>query len=284
MLYIRVHAPFLLVLLVIVVISASASELKVRLTGPEHIDRVEDLKVISTITNAGTKSLDILHDPHGLLSDLPTDKFSITNHWNAQPRFTGVRAKFSPIFAIESGAYTTLEPGQSIAIEHDLSKAYDFSTSGAGEYTIRASGCFYVVDALGDAIPSYAEIAHHIAKIGVKLVLPQKKPVPERRPKFAGCTASQESQIASAIPVAERYVQNAFDHLQSHNSGTPRYTTWFGQYNSERHSTALSHFEKIHGNNFSSFTFVCFCSRPGTFAYVAPDQSVLHPRAFLSKY
>ncbi|KAK2461275.1 hypothetical protein APHAL10511_006802 [Amanita phalloides] len=264
-------SPFILLLAVSAALAAS--ELKIRLSGPEYIDHVMDLKVISTMINGGKKTLNILHDPRGLLSDLPADKFLITKVQNHQPKFIGIKAKFVPTFAADSGAYTTLKPGQSIAVEHNLSIAYDFSTSGVGEYTFLTSGCLYVVDDSGEVSPFHAEVEHHVAKIGAKLMHPRRTgTVSERRPKFVGCSSSQESQIAFAIPTAVRYAKTAFNHLQTHKSGTPRYTTWFGEYDHERHNTVLSHFKRLHDNGFSSFKYDCSCSNAEVFAYVYPDQ------------
>jgi len=85
-----------------------------------------------------------------------------------------------------------------------VSAAYDFSISGAGEYTFRTSGCFHVVDAIGNIEPISADPGHHIAKIAVKLARPTEgKTVLEERAKFIG----RESEITSAISITKRYVQ-----------------------------------------------------------------------------
>jgi peptidyl-Lys metalloendopeptidase len=168
---------------------------------------------------------------------------------------------------------------------------------GAGDYTFRASGCFYVVDAMGNIEPISADPGHHIAKIAVKLARPTtEKTVLEERAKFIGCSSSQESEITSAISITTRYVQNAFEcvmllvlqrrgllflycsYLQEHASGTARYIAWFGDYTDQRHGTVLSHFEHIHENDFSSFTYDCTCSDADVFAFVYPDQSVMRSR------
>lgn len=174
-----------------------------------------------------------------------------------------------------------------------MSAAYDFSTSGVGDYTIRASGCFYVVDTFGDIMPISADTGHHIAKIAVKLARPTaEKTVVEKRAKFIGCSSSQESEITSAIPITTRYVQHALkcvtllvsqrldslcycSYLQEHTSGTARYIAWFGDYADQRHGTVLSHFQHIDGCDFSSFTYDCTCSDADVFAFVHPDQSVI---------
>ncbi|CDO73189.1 hypothetical protein BN946_scf185007.g244 [Trametes cinnabarina] len=51
-----------------------------------------------------------------------------------------------------------------------------------------------------------------------------------------------------------------------------RYTTWFGSYTSSHHNTVLSHYTKMNGNNYSSFTYDCTCTDPSTYAYVYPDN------------
>ena len=64
----------------------------------------------------------------------------------------------------------------------------------------------------------------------------------------------------------------AKSYLSSHTSSTTRYTTWFGTYSSSRHSTVLSHFSKISGSDFSSFTYDCTCTESDTYAYVYADN------------
>ncbi|KAF8637837.1 hypothetical protein AX17_002466 [Amanita inopinata Kibby_2008] len=248
--------------------------LNVKITGPRLINNVGDLKVSSTVTNTGNETLKLLHDPSGLLSDLPTNKFIVRNSHRVPLAFTGVKAKFVPTVAIGARIYSTLEPGQSISVEHDLSRAYDFNGAGEGEYIVQANELFYAIQTSGKVLPLSAGTEHFIMNIRRRLVT---KPAVEfgiltGHTIFEGCSASEQSEINLAAPAAQRYVEAAYDYFRSHNSGSPRYTTWFGEYDHDRHGIALSHFQAMRNGNFSQFTYDCTCSKPEVFAYVYPHQ------------
>jgi len=96
----------------------------IRLTehiGPESVNAVDKLQVLTTITNTGDEKVKVLNDPYGPLSPLPTDTFTITNASGAKPAFTGIKAKYLPAVAVLLGAYTELGPGQSTGVLHNRS-------------------------------------------------------------------------------------------------------------------------------------------------------------------
>ncbi|KAF4622417.1 hypothetical protein D9613_009126 [Agrocybe pediades] len=116
--------------------------LSVSLSGPEYVRKIQDLKVVATITNTGSETLRILQDPNTILSDAPTEKFSVVTDERGEGEgltFIGMRVLYSPKVAAQQHEYVTLGPGLSLQIEHDLSRIYDFSSSsvsGSGTYTI----------------------------------------------------------------------------------------------------------------------------------------------------
>ena len=87
--------------------------------GSQAVDSVEDLKIVATITNTGDETLKVLNDPRGPLNNLPTDTFVITDAKGSQPLFTGIKLKYVLKTAAALEAYTTLVPGESVAVEHN---------------------------------------------------------------------------------------------------------------------------------------------------------------------
>ncbi|PFH49566.1 hypothetical protein AMATHDRAFT_76123 [Amanita thiersii Skay4041] len=253
---------------------SAASDLHVKVTGPEVVHRVEDFVVITTVTNTGQETFKVLHDPISSLSDLPGDTFSIVGGHGVQPRFTGIRAKFVPHVAAESNGFTVLAPGQSLSVKHDIFRAYDFRSSGPGKYRIHPNNVFHAINECDETVIIYADIQHHIAKLsGTLAVTHPKAPTDvERNPKFSSCSSSQQAQIVTTIPVVQHYAKQAYNDLVSHMGDTSRYTTWFGRYDDHRHLTVQTHFNKIQSNDFSEYTYDCSCSRPGVFAYVYPGK------------
>ncbi|KAG8701833.1 hypothetical protein FRC11_011871, partial [Ceratobasidium sp. 423] len=92
--------------------------------------------VKATVTNTGSETLKLLRDPRSVLSDAETDTFTVTGA-NGPPSFRGIMVKYSPDFILQENdptSFIVLAPGQSHEVVHDLSRAFDFGPSGAGEY------------------------------------------------------------------------------------------------------------------------------------------------------
>ncbi|PFH50593.1 hypothetical protein AMATHDRAFT_75492 [Amanita thiersii Skay4041] len=250
---------------------SAAPSLSLKVDGPASVDTVADLKVTATITNTGDETVKVLNDPYSALSKLPTNTFKITDTSGAKPSFTGIKAKYVPNSDAALSSFTTLAPGQSVSVEHDLSQAYNFTTPGAGAYSVEARNLFYVIDeATNEAVPTYATAEAHSAKLSG--VLAVARPSVSKRAVFNGCSSTQQSGLNSAASAAQSYASSALSYLNAHLSATTRYVTWFGTYTSTRHSTVQSHFSHISSNSFSSFTYDCTCTDSGTYAYVFPDD------------
>jgi len=251
---------------------SAAPGLSVKVAGPATVNGVDNLKVQTTVTNTGDEILKILNDPHSPLSRLPANTFTITDANGASPAFSGIKVKYVPAAAIAAGkdAITTLAPGQSVVVEHDLSEAYNFSKSGEGAYAVEANNLFYIVDPSNKAVPLYANAEAHVAKLTGKLAVVRSTQI--KRATFNGCSSTQQSQLNTAASSAQSYAAGALSYLNANSAGTTRYTTWFGTYTSARHSIAQGHFSNLNGNSYSSYTFDCTCTDSGTYAYVYPDS------------
>jgi len=88
------------------------------------VDSVEDLKLVATLTNNGAETVQILNDPRGALSKMPTDTFAISDASGSTPSFSGIKVKYVPEHAAKLGAYTTLKAGESVEIEHHRELSY----------------------------------------------------------------------------------------------------------------------------------------------------------------
>ena len=114
-----------LIALVAIATAASVSAtpaLSVQVTGPATVDGVENLKVVTIVTNTGDETLKLLNHPNGVMDTLPTDTFTITNDGGDSPDFIGVRASYSPELAALSTnpwAVTVIAPGTSVSFTHD---------------------------------------------------------------------------------------------------------------------------------------------------------------------
>ncbi|KAF7763478.1 hypothetical protein Agabi119p4_8015 [Agaricus bisporus var. burnettii] len=249
----------------------AAPSISLKVTGSDSMSSVGDLKVTATVTNTGDETVKLLNDPHSPLSTLPADTFDISSDANgARPSFSGIKAKYVPEVAAARKAFTTLAPGQSIEVVHDLSEAYSFNEVNEGSYAIKARNLFYLVDDSAKVTPIHATTEAHTARLSGNLST--TRPTIQKRASYVGCTASEQSILVSAASAAQNYASGARSYLQSHTSSSSRFTTWFGTYTSSHHNTVLDHFSKISSNDFSSYTYDCTCNDAGVFAFVFPDQ------------
>lgn len=83
------------------------------------------------------------------------------------------------------------------------------------------------------------------------------------------CSPDRQLWLYVATTVAQDYAKDGYNYLQSLSSGTDLYTTWFGYYTTGRKNIVQGRFKLINGNQFSTFTYDCTCTKPNTFAYVS---------------
>ncbi|KAK7438480.1 hypothetical protein VKT23_018095 [Stygiomarasmius scandens] len=279
--------------LFIYALSVSATqELTLKLSGTELADGVDNLKVTAKLTNTGDETLRVLNDPRSVLSSHPTNTFSISDADGASPSFNGMRVKYSPNSAARTNGthtFTTLTPGESVEVEHDLSYAYNFTLSGQSLYNIAPSRKFYVVD------PETLEVhrlkakleTDHQAKLQGRLAVSRRASNTrakrcnectedeETGPFFNGCSAKQKRQIKRAAHAATRYAKKAFHYLSNHTEGTERYEAWFGNFSETRHSTVMEHYSNMVSQGYKNYTYDCStCDEEDTFAYVYTEEYV----------
>ncbi|KAG6812864.1 hypothetical protein H0H92_015792 [Tricholoma furcatifolium] len=269
--------PFVFVLIALPVIVSGLAGLSVKTTGPSTVENVENLQVVTTITNTGDVPLSLLNDPKSPLNPLPADTFRIIDNTGVAPVFTGIVAKYVHASAIAAGgdAITVLDPGRSVNVEHDLSEAYSFSKEG--EYTVTPNTLFYFVDSAKQisAISATVEGTYTTKLSGrFEVPCPSHSDNGHPGPSFVGCSASQQASILNATEYAWTYAWEAFMYLRKPTITTSqRYVTWFGTYDSARHSIVEDHYQRISSPpSFPSFTYNCACTAPGTWGYVKPTE------------
>ncbi|KAH8823607.1 peptidyl-Lys metalloendopeptidase [Flagelloscypha sp. PMI_526] len=258
----------------------AAAPLTISLYSAESVSETQNLTVTARIQNTGKVALKILNDPNGLLSTLPTNKFRVSHEGGDVP-FVGAVAKYNPETLFESkdkSLFTFLEPGQTFNVTHNLNEAYNFSAIDFDqnenryikistlefEYFIATSKTNdFKTFAIVPILPPPIWVDRHWFPIFYYLITPHEN--------YVGCTKNQQTDIHDASVRASIYADSAVRYLGANTAGTPRYTTWFGTYDSGRHSTVLSHFASIHKNDLMGFTYDCTCTDAGVYAFVYPN-------------
>lgn len=256
-------------------VSATRS-VTVKTTGPESVSHLKDLVVKVTLTNTGDQTLKLLKDPRGALSPFPGNSFGITKEDGCHPKFIGAKSKYAKQYIAANGtdeSFVILHPGHKYSVDHSLSKAYNFSTCGTGKYSFEAHPHFYAVDKTHAIIPIVAtETIPTTIELTGDLMPPVRGHLHRRGAGFTGCTAQEKDIIKKAAAAAQVYAVNTYHYLQNNTKPTPRYTTWFGNWTTKRHSTVVSSFSHIQGYPFSKYWFDCTCQDPESYAYVYPDH------------
>ncbi|KAI0785485.1 peptidyl-Lys metalloendopeptidase [Irpex lacteus] len=259
-------------------LSVSATpQLSVKLSGAWKVNDASDLKVTATVTNTGDENLKLLNDPRGPLSNkLPTETFQITHQDSGtKPSFTGAVVKYVPSTAIRIGgadAFTVLAPGQSVSVEHDLSEAYDFASSGQGLYTLTGGNQFFFVDPDTNEPTLITASTVQPHTLSVTSEATTSRPSPVKREAYTACTTDQQTAITAAAAMAQSMVADSFNYVQAHTTRTIRYQVWFGAYSDANHATVLTNFANLNNGSYAAYSYDCSCDIPSVYGYARPDQ------------
>ncbi|KAH7332734.1 hypothetical protein B0J17DRAFT_721888 [Rhizoctonia solani] len=261
--------------------SASVPGLSILLSVPESASNIDDLAIKTMVKNTGSETLKLLNDPRTVLSTAPTKTFIITKDDDG-PEFTGMIVKYSPQHAIRDNIpdhFTVLAPGESFQRTHSLAGAYNFTRAGPGEFKIDAYNRFHHMDESGKLIPIEATTQPAKFALSGGLVSVRKthrsklRPVKRQGVMTVGCDNTQASTILGAVAQAEKYATGAVDYMKSLTTGSPRYTSWFGAWDTQRAATVASHYANIIGDaSIASYDCAPAMCEPNDFAYVFADQ------------
>jgi len=247
----------------------AAARLEARLeTSRAALQTGDEALVQFSLTNAGDRAAQVLrwHTP---FQGVDADLFEVT--WNGEA-VTYLGREFKRP-APQPSDYLTLRPGQSLSASVPLNSLYDLSRPG--EYTVRYRS---------ELSDPFARATDDAAAASGVLVLwlegedlsdlagMEAGPEPDAlTPSFRNCSSTRQSSLKTALNSAQTYSTGALSYLNGGTAG-PRYTTWFGSYNSTRYSTVRSHFSKIDSAfRTKTFTFDCGCT-DSAYAYVYPSQ------------
>ena len=179
--------------------------------------------------------------------------------------------------------FAILRPGQSYRSVVQLADAYDMRKSGTYTITL-ASSLQHGSMSDGSMLKSSRGLPLTLQSAPLRVYATGKLPALKRPGgggggstnngvATIGCSATQISQIGTAVASARTYSEGAKGYL----AGTlgPRYTTWFGAYTSTRGATVTQNFTKIDAamdKADNSISINCGCTTKNTYAYVYPND------------
>jgi peptidyl-Lys metalloendopeptidase len=176
---------------------------------------------------------------------------------------------------VKGADYINLKPGEDLVRTVVISDFYDFSATGTYNlsykvtsnqlYSEKGSGTLNNADSLVSN-----EIELKVAGRPAK-DLPVSPDAVTGTTSYNKCTTTQQTSLVSARNQASLYSGGALSYLNANTQG-PRYTTWFGVYDSARYSTVKTHFTAISSAmDTKPVTFDCGCKK-NYYAYVYPTK------------
>lgn len=172
--------------------------------------------------------------------------------------------------------YLTLKSGDSITYPVNLGQYYDLSANGRYEISFLVAS-YHLYDEKGNSFKGAEVLASETVSLKVEGRQSKVKPTPPPPPPpggttFNACTTAQQATLLDARAQAKTYAAQAENYLLGINSGTSRYTEWFGLFTSDRYNTVRTHFTKISDAwDNAAVTFDCKCKQ-NAYAYVYPSQ------------
>lgn len=264
----------------LVALSAQANPLEVSLTpGPS------EGTVTVNLSNTSSQAVSILSWDTPFESTLSSDVFRIeriTKEWplvESAP-YIGREVKRA---APDADNYLTVEAGASVSHVVELNDYYQIDKSDTRQ--VRFVGDIRYVENAADQsaittrkVSSPAEL--DVSKMESNSLTVSVQPAIERRvltPAYNSCSVDEQTDILAAANVAEQLVITAVEDLTGlavdARAGSPRYSTWFGEYTEARFNRVVSNFESMEtALQEETLRFDCGCDEQGTYAYVYPNR------------
>jgi peptidyl-Lys metalloendopeptidase len=236
----------------------------------QTLGKSDEVAVVVTMTNtsAVTEYLLTWQTPFGAVE---APLFEVTRDGQPVP-YLGRQVKRT---APTPADYIALAPGASRSVRVELSSLYAMGTTGA--YSIRyRDGALQLFSRPGVA-HALAEPSAQAASVWIdgRLGRGQSEAlaVPDSGAglTFSQCSNPQQQTITSAVAAAQAMATDGEAYMQQKTLG-PRYTTWFGAFQTERAMTVARHFVAIK-DAFATkpVTVDCGCQE-SYYAYVYPNQ------------
>jgi peptidyl-Lys metalloendopeptidase len=172
--------------------------------------------------------------------------------------------------------YLSLKAGESVSYQVNLGDYYDLSTTGQYEITYAAASYnLYSEKGNGSTRQDVLTSEPINLKVEGHVIRAKATPTPTPPPggnSFNACTAAQQTTLITARNQAKTYASGSQSYLGTHNSGTSRYVTWFGSFDSSRYITVKTHFDSLtNAWNNAGVNFDCGCKQ-NYYAYVYPNK------------
>ena len=166
--------------------------------------------------------------------------------------------------------------GRNLTGRSTVSSAYDFTHSGAGDYSFEPSNLFAYID--GDGTPKeLPATVEGIAKVNLSGDLAVSPPAAEKPPTFANCTKTQQAKLRAAGEAAHPLIVEAYNYLLTMRGRAERYTNWFGPHDLDRWKVVEKTLRQMSASDqFTRLKYIC-----GTNCSHLESDTVLYVSAYI---
>ncbi len=162
-----------------------------------------------------------------------------------------------------------LAPQTTVQYRVELSQAYDLTQDGV--YTVRYASDF-AHGAPAVAMRSSGRTFELRGRVAAPATMEPAITAAAFSLSFVNCTATQKSQLTTAVNSARTYAQQSDAYLVNLSAGTPRYTKWFGTFTTTNLTTVRRNFAAIRSAfENQPITIDCKCKQQ-YYAYVYANQ------------
>ncbi|KAF9535157.1 Metalloprotease [Crepidotus variabilis] len=235
-----------------------AESLSVEVTpAAASVDTVDNLKFTASVKNNGAEAVKVLTYGTILDNKLPTKSFVVSKDGRAVP-FTGIKLSVS-LEQTDDSAFTTINPGQTVTVAHEVAALYDFSSSGVGKYTFAPNTNFVFVDdnTKEKSIDNLVKAEVTSAAVEVEVTGGTHKrelKALEGRATVSCSNASQKSFITSSYSEAKSLASTAASYINSRGASDSLFKAYYG---TNSVSSVVSKFNAVANENSSSRTLNC---------------------------
>lgn len=144
-----------------------------------------------------------------------------------------------------------------------VTKAYNFTSSGEGIYTVKPSTSFFYVDGSGAPLEVHAPAQEaQITLTGNPALRRSVDATLDRRALFPNCVPTRQNALIFAIAYGLSYSGRVSLAL---TSTSQRYRTWFGPYSEANRAFLQSHYSSIY-DRLNIIAYDCSCTIAGAYS------------------
>jgi deuterolysin len=234
------------------------------------VDSIDDLIVVSSITNTADKAVKVVQYG-GVLDGSSTQSF-IVRKGGEEVRFAGVLPQLVLTQADEA-MYRTIQPGETVTIQHRVASLYDFADAGVGEFTFEP-----LIRMTESGSGALKEVPLPTLAVQITKDVEDRHLVPVKRATDKCTDAQKKAVIDSSYTESKALAKMAADYIGKKGAADTLYKAYFKD---NAVATIKKRFDDVANENVATRTLNCAdpydqCKDGQTIAYTVIRDSNIY--------